>query len=144
MLQDTISAAARQLDNIRPGWASQITNKVNMEDGTRCILGQLFGKYRTGIWELFGIDIDNGLYYNSVFAHKADSAEWQKEVDLRNKQESTGWEPVTGGWAMKNSQLPKVKQIELKLNHGTILVDTSEIRGIIEMLQQLAINPQYS
>ena len=52
------SRGARLLDGRIPGWADLIdTERLQMDNGCDCVLGQLFSFYETGIEELFGDDI---------------------------------------------------------------------------------------
>lgn len=48
-----VSAGVKFLDSVKPGWADKISlNKLNMEAGDDCILGQLYGMFETGLGAL--------------------------------------------------------------------------------------------
>lgn len=47
--ESKVQRGVRLLDEKKPGWAAQInTEKLQMEHGQWCILGQLFGDYERG------------------------------------------------------------------------------------------------
>ena len=51
---------AAYLDTVRPGWANEINlARFNINDTEDCVIGQLYGNYREGRAELFGIEPDD-------------------------------------------------------------------------------------
>lgn len=54
-----VRKGAKFLDKVRPGWALKIkVPTLDLENGDRCILGQLYGDYSDGINKLLPGDDD--------------------------------------------------------------------------------------
>lgn len=50
---DSAKAGAQFLDTMFPGWCDYISiEKLNLSDAETCILGQLYGEYSNGLYEL--------------------------------------------------------------------------------------------
>jgi hypothetical protein len=67
--RERVSAGARWLDEVEPGWAERIDlDDFRLADGRRCILGQLYGSFCDGLdthdleydeAEMYGFYLDN-------------------------------------------------------------------------------------
>ena len=79
----TIKAAALILDNEYPGWANKIdTSTLDMEDGTKCILGQLYEDYYTGVIKLFNCYEDK-VSRDGILGIKTNKQKWINEINSR-------------------------------------------------------------
>lgn len=76
-----IHEAADFLDSEVPNWSEQIdTEKLNMLEARRCILGQLYGDYTTGLLAL-------GLSPNHyAFGPMAPKSHWTEEIGRRQRK----------------------------------------------------------
>jgi len=95
-----VSAGARWLDEVEPGWAERIDlDDFCLSDGRRCILGQLYGRYSDGLdthdleyeeAKMYGFNLDTldgkydqwgeGLFWIRLEEH------WIAEIESRIPQ----------------------------------------------------------
>jgi hypothetical protein len=80
---NSISKAAKLLDEVNPGWADKIDiEKLDFKKSDSCLLGQLYGDYRDGLEELFG-DNDDDYEDNGIFEYYTDKSDWLPEINKR-------------------------------------------------------------
>lgn len=54
---ERVRAGAALLDARKPGWDSKIkADRLALEDGSACVLGQVYGDYSDGYRELFALE----------------------------------------------------------------------------------------
>lgn len=75
---DSIEAAAKILDAEYPKWATRIKiDQLNFGEIDKCIMGQLYGNYSSGIVKLFEFNCDN------IFGSNANKDLWINEINKR-------------------------------------------------------------
>jgi len=81
---ERVSDHAAMLDEIKPGWYQQINlRKLDLECSDRCVLGQVYGSYEQGVFEL------NATYprINRLVFHDLGSSRnhkaWKNEIKRR-------------------------------------------------------------
>lgn len=88
----SVQAGAKLLDEHFIGWASKInTTDLNMSDGLRCILGQLYGGYSKGLNHLRLTNSEGivlGFASNRVECVETLRAEWVREIKARAPKDS--------------------------------------------------------
>lgn len=81
----TIKSAAKLLDEVKPNWFNVVdTTKIDMENGSACILGQIYGHYCIAVEQLFSCDDENE--YDKVFGVNASVANWTSEILSRREK----------------------------------------------------------
>lgn len=75
----SVSEAAAFLDEKLPGWHLKIdVNKLDMQLGTRCILGQCYESWLKGC-RLLGVNYET----NNAFSRWASTEDWLKQINSR-------------------------------------------------------------
>lgn len=110
---ESISEAAKLLDQIFPNWEKKIDLKIfNMINGNECVLGQVCGPYMEAMKNVFGIEYCSEEYTrcrsNQIFGTSASRKEWINEINYRlNKGEAHDFK-----WAVE--QLAKGEKVRRK------------------------------
>lgn len=129
---DSIEEAARLLDIVKPDWYKQVNIlKLSMMDGTKCVLGQLYGQWWKGMHSLFGSTRpgDNYRASDTIFGNMANPISWVKQIEDRR------------GLSVANN-LPTIqvnsKVVSITLSYGGISMEipSEDIDFIIGKLQQ--------
>lgn len=115
-LVDNVARGVALLDRLRPGWRSRVDgSRLSMEDGTRCVLGQLAGGsshygYSDGYGDaLEGLmaDADDGTgdlteyppgYYFTSWNGFTVPIGYGLEWDERLRREEVSWDTLTLLW----------------------------------------------
>ncbi len=86
----SIPAAAKLLDEVKPGWANEIDmGRLDINDFNRCILGQLFSTpthngYEAALFDLFGAGPHSlTSLTDEVFGWRASIDKWKTEICAR-------------------------------------------------------------
>lgn len=84
-----VNRGAAILDEKRPGWPNEIILKeLSIQDGTRCVLGQIYGSYFRGAREL-DINAYTGLGFYDEHARYGDlDKAWAKLISERQLVEA--------------------------------------------------------
>lgn len=62
VVSDLVREAAEALDEVRPRWRAEVDlGTLDMDDGSTCLLGQVFGNYDEGIEELQAHGVEQRL-----------------------------------------------------------------------------------
>lgn len=127
-LPKTVEDAAKLLDKIRPSWYKEIVkDNLDMELNHRCILGQLYGLYSTGIRKLFPNLICSGVLNASVFGFenaKRLRKEWIMEIDKRRTPKPKP-KPVP-----QKMVSAIISSYEIKLGAKTVRVTMAELHKL--------------
>ncbi len=76
-----VKTAAKDLDRLKPGWASRInTERLDMGSVQQCILGQLYGTFGQGTVK---VSVDRA--YTRPFLYDAAAKWWKREIRKRLK-----------------------------------------------------------
>lgn len=87
-----IEEAAKILDKVMPEWYKKIDLKIlNLREGKRCILGQLYGNYDAGMKHIFNVDMSytenrDIFLHDKVFGMSARVLEWEFKINKRLKE----------------------------------------------------------
>lgn len=103
----TIEEGAKLLDAAMPGWADKIkVDNLVMNISDSCILGQLYGSYKSGVQKLnLRLDVHRHVKANRdiIFGSTASVLEWEKEIEKRVKPKVVD-EPVVEYGVYLNKQ----------------------------------------
>lgn len=81
----SVLAAALILDAALPGWHNRIDlSKFDINHNSNCVLGQLFGSYGKGFYELriLGIFVGHGSPFSSEY-RSVRGPQWVEEIKQR-------------------------------------------------------------
>jgi hypothetical protein len=134
---DTIEEAAKILDAHCPGWETKVKSP-RQNSSAECVLGQIFGDWRTGMLQLFNVDMDrlegnpeefNKYGHDLIFGKYSPNEEWEKQLALRAKKVEpkllTFWEAMQ---ALTEGK--KVRRVTWEKNRYWMMVkSTSMVRS---------------
>lgn len=93
-MRDRVEQGAKLLDKINPGWPEKVNlDRLAMRDCTRCIIGQVYGRYYSTLFDLrsdgdiVGYDSDYGFTLKDSQLTSDSGSErrerlWKKLADL--------------------------------------------------------------
>jgi len=93
-----VQRGAQLLDQDKPDWAKDITRPINMSSHDDCVLGQVYGNFRTGMehLELNFLDDHRFGFHSSIISllgilifrnpWKRLEVAWRIEIDTRQSQ----------------------------------------------------------
>jgi hypothetical protein len=83
----SVKEAASQLDSYKPEWYKNVDiNKLNMNEGYSCIIGQGINNCKTGLYGLTMTNIYGRNYNGAFFQSNEYKSEWIEEILLRRKK----------------------------------------------------------
>lgn len=80
----TVPEAARQLDEVSPGWEKKINkDRIIMDDPCACPLGQVFGTYSKGKMIMWGTGAPLPYNISPLFNYECNKIAWLGEINQR-------------------------------------------------------------
>jgi len=129
----SISEAAILLDKAFLNWDKKINlNILDMTDGGKCILGQLYPSYARGIEVLFNIDMEDCKYPlvrdDCIFGTLAVKHTWIEEIESRSGNNFT-WavEQLKAGHKVKRKTWTKTVYWQNHKNHNHIVNQVNNV-----------------
>ncbi len=82
---NTIEEAANILDKAKPHWYRNVDlNELDMDNASRCILGQVYRDYNIGFKKLFGLNpYDEDYFDDKIFGAEAPISVWEAMINSR-------------------------------------------------------------
>lgn len=95
---------AKLLDRVRPDWYMQVQpGNLDLADTEQCVLGQLYGNYRIGVWHftprfldtvLYGFNLNRNLTWYWPGKREGDFSKlteaWREEIAMRRVRALAG------------------------------------------------------
>jgi hypothetical protein len=93
-ITERVQSGARFLDLMCPDWEVRVDPvALSMVDGQRCVLGQLFGHYQSGLRKLglrFGSQETASLgFWNGIYQYCDLTRVWRDEITARRQERSS-------------------------------------------------------
>jgi hypothetical protein len=99
-IQERVSAGARALDALNPGWEDKINlDRLDVANPQLCVLGQLYGEYCDAPSGLRDNEIERGFYANVAEAIDGMSFEtYIARAQVIRDQINTEYQDLTNSW----------------------------------------------